>query len=264
MGASALQLTECELDLTPSCSHFLPHALHDTSSKASSASSGSQALRMTDNRFISQPAFGESLQAAPDSSRLKRRGQLLDSSEQPALKPDQASGGGVPKHGAWRSDQASPQTAMQGAAQARRKSPLSKLGRLAASKAISAYSAVPLGGHGKLHSSQSPSNSATQRSASQHTSALMQHASAQPLRPPISSSMHRPKHEQANAPGHTLSLSRGKAQVSPQPKQSVLGKSKVQSKCSEGSAEQPSKRVKYDHLLSGNALLSIAGRNRKK
>ena len=263
MGASALQLTECELDLTPSSSHFIPHALHDMASKASLANSGSLALRMTDNRFITQPAFEESLRATPNSSKLKRHGQLLDSSEQLALRPDQASGRGVPKHGAWRSDQASPQTAKQGAVQARRKSPFSKLGRLAASNTISAYSAVPLGGHGKLHSSQSVSNSAAKSSVSQHVIASMQSAPAQPLRPPSSTSMHTQKHEQSNALGDALSLSRGKAQVSPQPKQSVL-KNKLQPIRSEGSAEQPPKRVKYDHLLSGNALLSIAGRNRKK
>lgn len=67
-----------------------------------------------------------------------------------------------------------------------------------------------------------------------------------------------------DAPG---SLSRGVKQVSPQPrqlKQSTASASKSQGQCAGGAAGQPAKRVKYDHLLGGNALLSIASRRGKK
>ena len=59
-------------------------------------------------------------------------------------------------------------------------------------------------------------------------------------------------------------LSKGKMQVSPQPKILTKSKAKAQQEGSKGAAEQPAKRVKYDHLLGGNALLSLAGRHKKR
>ncbi|CAL5222995.1 g5439 [Coccomyxa viridis] len=155
---SALQLVESELDLKPSSNPFMPHPLgkadqHDASSKTSSASSGSQALQMTDNRFVFQPAFEERLRSAPERQLPKSSGQLRAKSGQGVTKPSQASG---------------------------------------------------------------------------------------------------------QAARHDVK------QISPQPKPQAVSKMKAQQDGSRGAAEQPAKRIKYDHLLGGSALLSLAGKQKKK
>ena len=53
-------------------------------------------------------------------------------------------------------------------------------------------------------------------------------------------------------------------QISPQPKPQTVRKVKAQQESREGAAEQPAKRIKYDHLLGGSALLSLAGKQKKK
>ena len=60
-----------------------------------------------------------------------------------------------------------------------------------------------------------------------------------------------------------LSLSTAKKQVRPQPKHLSLPKTKAHDTPCRGARDEPAKRVKYDHLLGGNALLSLAGRGRQ-
>ena len=69
---------------------------------------------------------------------------------------------------------------------------------------------------------------------------------------------------QASNGGATgLSLSTAKKQVSPQPKPRSLPRTKAHDAPCKGARDEPAKRVKYDHLLGGNALLSLAGRGRR-
>ena len=69
---------------------------------------------------------------------------------------------------------------------------------------------------------------------------------------------------QASNGGATgLSLSTAKKQVSPQPKHLSLPRTKAHDAPCRGARDEPAKRVKYDHLLGGNALLSLAGRGRQ-
>ena len=68
---------------------------------------------------------------------------------------------------------------------------------------------------------------------------------------------------QASNGGTTgLALSTAKKQVSPQPKPRSLPRTKAHDAPCKGARDEPAKRVKYDHLLGGNALLSLAGRGR--
>ena len=251
LGGSAMQLVDGELDLTPSSTAVTPQLLgnmhqHNTSSKASSASSGSQALLLTDNRFVSQPAFEERLRCAPDKHLPRTHGQVAALSSQASAL--------VVKHG------------LEPAGHSIR---TSKLGKTAAHpKTLSALR--PPCAHHRSLTSVSGGMPATDNASSQQTRVAAQTATAAPAvydgrgqkaRAPSSNAVKPQVCEPSSAPGR---LSNGRMQISPQPKPQTVRKVKAQQESREGAAEQPAKRIKYDHLLGGTALLSLAGKQKKK
>lgn len=252
---SALQLVESELDLKPSSNPFMPHPLgkadqHDASSKTSSASSGSQALQMTDNRFVFQPAFEERLRSAPERQLPKSSGQLRAKSGQGVTKPSQASG----------------QAARHDVKQVGHPQGPSKLGKTTA-HASSVPASQPAQAQCRSLSSVSAGATAMHGTPSRQSKMPLQPAAAhlarsQQARLPSSSAVRIHRHEPANVPGQALST--GRMQISPQPKPQAVSKMKAQQDGSRGAAEQPAKRIKYDHLLGGSALLSLAGKQKKK
>ena len=258
-GSSALQLEESELDLTPYGKPVMPHPAgrldhHDATSKASSASSGSQALHMTDNRFVSQPAFEERWRSAPERHLPKSPGPLRADSGQGAAKPGQASQQ-VAKHVVKQVGH------LQGA---------SKLGKTSAHTS-SACTLSPLQEqHRSLPSMSAGARAgapATDNSSSRQKKISLQPAAAhlvrsQQARLPSSSLVRNHGRESSSMLGQALST--GRKQISPQPKPHAKSKIKAQQDSSRGAAEPPAKRIKYDHLLGGNALLSLAGKHEKK
>lgn len=253
-AGSALQLVESALDLAPSSKPVVPQPLgsthqHERPSKASLASSGSQALQMTDNRFVYQPAFEERVRPAPDRRLPKPPGQLRASSEQAPAKPTQAIGH-VPK---------------QGIKQAGHLEHSSRLGNPTAhANEVSAFLPRHVA-HGPL-SSVSQGAAATDSTTSQHSNISLQPAPAHPLKRqraqvPSRSTVHTQGHEPPRAARQALSA--GKMQISPQPKL-TMSKAKAQQPGHNSAAEHPAKRIKYDHLLGGSALLSLAGKQNKK
>ena len=248
-GGPALQLVESELDLKPSSNPLVKGDQREASSKASSANSGSQALQMTDNRFVFQPAFEERLRAAPERHAPKPR-QLRADSGQGAAKPSQASSQ-VAKHGVKQVGH------LQG---------LSKLGKTTAhTSSIPALQPV-LAQHRSL-SPLSAGAKATNCTTSQQSKIPLQPAAAhlvrsQQARPPSSSPVRMHRRKPSSAPGQALST--GRMQISPQPKPHATRKVSAQQEGSRSAAEPPAKRIKYDHLLGGNALLSLAGKHKKK
>ena len=254
---SASQLVESELDLTLSSNSFMPRPVgtthqHDTPSMASSASSGSLALHVTDNRFVSQPAFEERLRSAPDKQLPRTHGQLRASRGQAAALPSQATG----------------QVAKQGLKEAGHPGLASKLGRITAqSKALPEL--LPPRAHHRSLTSLSGGVAATDSTSFQQTRVSMQRAATaahlergQNAQVLSSSTVKIQAREPSSASGRALST--GRMQVSPQPKLQTTSKVKAQQESKEGAAEQPAKRIKYDHLLGGSALLSLAGKQKKR
>ena len=197
-SSSGLRLTECEIDLTPSTTPSFHRTLGGAqrtaaAKEAGAASSSSQALVMTDNRFSSQPAFEARLHAAPKQDKAPPAGRAQ--SRIPLL--------GTPLLGT------------------------------------------------PLLASEPQRAASQQQQAGQSTSRVPQvHAT-------------RLVGSQASNGGATgLSLSTAKKQVSPQPKPRSLPRTKAHDAPCKGARDEPAKRVKYDHLLGGNALLSLAGRGR--
>ena len=183
-----LRLTECEIDLTPSRIPFFHRTLGvaqraAAAGDACAASLSSQALKMTDNRFSSQPAFEARLRAAPRKDKAPPAG--TEQSRTPLL-------GSEPQRAASQQQQAGQST-----------------------------SHVP-----QVHATKVVGSQAS------------------------------------NGGAAGLPLSTAKKQVSPQPKQLSLPRTKAYDAPCKGARDEPAKRVKYDHLLGGNALLSLAGRGR--
>ena len=254
-AGSALQLVESELELATSSTPCMPQSLgstyhRETPSKASSASSGSQALQMTDNRFVSQPAFEERLGSAPDRCLHKTHGQLRAISEQAPAKPAQATG----------------YVSKQGMKQAGHLEPSTKLGKTTA-HAVEVSALLPRRADYRSPSSKSQGAMATDSTSSQQSTISVRPAPARPVKSqqaqvPSSSTAHSQGHEPSCA--SRMALSAGRMQISPQPKLLAKGKLKAQPPGQNSAAEQPAKRIKYDHLLGGSALLSLAGKQSKK
>ena len=277
-AAPALQLTECELDLTPSSSHFISHALGNTYPRTeratrapSHAQNASQALQLTDNRFTSQPAFEERLRCPVRKQAHSSATQLQASSGKQCSRSSDHLTSGATKQGTPQADKQLPShrpTRPGGASTAGETAAVFRQGRQCFDRAAS----VGISGERVQHAGQP-----------------LLHLKAQALRPshahvPHTEAMRKSSASIPACTGHSLSkgrvqmspqpkqsavrtgrvLGRGRAQVSPQPKQSSAGARAKQDKQGKSAAEQPAKRVKYDHLLNGSALLSLAGRQKRK
>ena len=273
-----MQLTECELDLTPSCSHFIPRALCDThpctesaTRAPSHAQSASQALQMTDNRFISQPAFEERLRCPISKQAHSSTPQLQASSGKQCSGSSEQLTLGATKQGPPQADKAllsHRPTRPGGASTAGEAAALLRQGKQRTDRPAS----VGISGKSVQHAGQPPTQFTAQAlRASQahepHSQAMRKSSPSIPAGTGQSLSKGRaqmspqPKQSSVRA-GH--SLGRGRALASPQAKQSSASAGGMLDRQGESAAEPPAKLVKYNNLLNGSALLSVAGRQKRR